>query len=53
MGGQVYLTTRFYLYGDTAEAAAQAESAWRTWLEARFPMATEEPAEARSSAPSS
>ena len=45
MMGQVYLTTRFYLYGDTAEtAAAQAEPAWRTWLEARFPMPTEDPA---------
>jgi hypothetical protein len=37
MGGQVYLTTRFYLYGDQAPAAAaHAESAWQAWVNERF-----------------
>ena len=39
MMGQVYLTTRFYFYGDqAAAAAARTETAWRSWLDARFPM---------------
>src|SRR5688500_7422839 len=45
MMGQVYLTTRFYLYGETAEtAAARAETAWGAWIASRFPMPVEEPA---------
>ena len=44
MMGQVYLTIRFYLFGDqAAEAAARAEAAWTTWLQARFPIPSEEP----------
>ena len=37
MGGQVYLTMRLYLFGGRASAAAaEAESAWQAWLDARF-----------------
>jgi uncharacterized protein YndB with AHSA1/START domain len=37
MGGQVYLTLRFYLYGAAAPAAAaRAEPAWQAWLDRRF-----------------
>ena len=44
MMGQVYLTTRFYLFGDrAADAAVRAEAAWNAWLQARFPMPAEEP----------
>ena len=42
MGGQVYVTIRFYLYGDQAPAAVtRAEPEWRTWMNARFPMPVE------------
>ncbi len=42
MGGQIYLSARFYLFGDRAEAAvAKAEPAWNAWMNARFPMAVE------------
>ena len=42
MGGQVYLTIRFYLYGDqAAAAAARAEPVWQAWLNERFPMPAE------------
>jgi uncharacterized protein YndB with AHSA1/START domain len=37
MGGQVFLTLRAYLFGNTAPATAQhAESAWGAWLAERF-----------------
>jgi uncharacterized protein YndB with AHSA1/START domain len=39
MGGQVYLTLRFYLFGDRAEAAVSgAEPAWQAWVSEHFPM---------------
>lgn len=38
MGGQVYLSLRFYLYGGQAPAAlARAESAWSAWMQKHFP----------------
>jgi uncharacterized protein YndB with AHSA1/START domain len=42
MNGQVYLTLRFYLYGEEAAAARQAEPAWRAWLAEQFPLAEAE-----------
>jgi uncharacterized protein YndB with AHSA1/START domain len=40
MGGSVILPVRFYLYGDEAvRRAGDIESAWRRWLDARFPSA--------------
>jgi uncharacterized protein YndB with AHSA1/START domain len=37
MGGQVYLTISFYLYGDRAGAAvARDEPAWHEWMQERF-----------------
>jgi uncharacterized protein YndB with AHSA1/START domain len=40
MGGQVYLTIRFYLYGDQAAAAvARAEPVWQGWIEQHFGLA--------------
>jgi uncharacterized protein YndB with AHSA1/START domain len=37
MGGQVFLSVRFYLYGDAAPAAvARAEPVWQEWLSTRF-----------------
>ncbi|WP_420128031.1 SRPBCC family protein [Longimicrobium sp.] len=37
MGGQVFLTLRMYLYGDTAPAAAaEAEAAWTAWMNEKF-----------------
>jgi uncharacterized protein YndB with AHSA1/START domain len=37
---QVYLTIRVDLFGERAPAAAErAESAWRSWIEQRFPVA--------------
>ncbi|QCI67319.1 SRPBCC family protein [Phreatobacter stygius] len=43
MGGKVYLTIRFYLYGEGAgDAARQAETAWTAWIGARFASPTEE-----------
>ncbi len=43
MGGQVYMTIRFYLYGEDAAAAAgtRAEPEWQTWMNAHFPMPAE------------
>jgi uncharacterized protein YndB with AHSA1/START domain len=39
MGGQVYLTLRFYLFGDRADdAVARAEPEWRAWVNAHVPM---------------
>jgi hypothetical protein len=39
MGGQVYLISRFFLYGDQAPAAAaHAEPEWQAWLNAHFPL---------------
>ncbi len=36
--GQIYLTLRFYLYGDQAPAAvARAEPEWQAWMETHFP----------------
>ena len=41
MGGQVYLTMRFYLYGDDAPAAAaRAQSEWQAWMDEHFAPAT-------------
>jgi len=38
MGGQIYLSMRFYVFGDASGAqAAETEAAWKTWLEALFP----------------
>lgn len=38
MGGQVFLSVRFFLFGPQAAAAAsRAEAAWGAWLQARFP----------------
>jgi uncharacterized protein YndB with AHSA1/START domain len=43
MGGQVYLTMRLYLYGDTAPAAAaQAEADWQGWMGEHFAPAAAE-----------
>lgn len=42
MGGQVYISVRFYLYGDQAPAAAaRAEPVWQAWLSERFAPAGE------------
>jgi hypothetical protein len=42
MGGQIVFTARFYLYGDTAAAAAaRAEPAWQAWMHERFPLPAE------------
>ncbi len=39
MGGQVYLTASFYLYGDEGRAAAERdEPLWQAWVNARFPL---------------
>jgi uncharacterized protein YndB with AHSA1/START domain len=39
MGDQTMVSVRFHLYGDTGAAvAADAERAWRGWLEERFPQ---------------
>ena len=38
MGGNVYVSVRFYLFGATAEAvAAREQTRWQSWLAARFP----------------
>jgi uncharacterized protein YndB with AHSA1/START domain len=40
MQGQVYLSLRFYLYGEAASAAAsRAEPVWQAWLAGRFSRA--------------
>jgi uncharacterized protein YndB with AHSA1/START domain len=40
MGGQVYLITRIYLYGDQAPTAvAHAEPMWQAWMNEHFPIA--------------
>jgi uncharacterized protein YndB with AHSA1/START domain len=39
MGGQVYLSIRFFLYGDQAPAAvARAEPMWQAWMNEHFPI---------------
>lgn len=39
MGGPIYLSVRFYLYGEEAASEAGAmESRWQEWLTERFPM---------------
>ena len=39
MGGQVYLSIRFFLYGDQApDTVARAEPAWQTWMSEHFPF---------------
>ena len=39
MGGPIYVSIRFYLFGDTAAAAvAKAGSEWTRWVAERFPM---------------
>ncbi|MCY1076583.1 hypothetical protein [Archangium lansingense] len=41
MGGQVFLSLRFFLFGDQAPAAvARAEASWRAWLTRHFPTAS-------------
>ena len=38
MGGPVYISVRFYLYGDAAAALAPSvEADWQAWLAGRFP----------------
>lgn len=38
MGGRVYMSVRFFLFGSAAAAVAAREQAkWQSWLEARFP----------------
>lgn len=38
MEGQVFVTLRFYFYGDqAAQAVAQAEPAWTSWLHKMYP----------------
>jgi hypothetical protein len=37
MGGQVYLTLRFYRFGVEQAAVEQAELQWQTWLNEQFP----------------
>ncbi len=42
MGGQIYLSLRFYLFGDRAsEAVARAEPQWQGWVGEHFPMPAE------------
>jgi uncharacterized protein YndB with AHSA1/START domain len=42
MGGQVFVSLRFYLFGDRAsDAVAQAEPDWRAWAGEHFPMPAE------------
>ena len=37
MGGQIYLSIRFFLYGDQAPAAvARAEPTWQAWVNEHF-----------------
>jgi uncharacterized protein YndB with AHSA1/START domain len=39
MGGPIYVSIRFYLFGDTAAAAvAEAGPEWASWFGERFPM---------------
>ena len=39
MGGQVFLSLRFFLYGDQAAlAAARDEPLWRQWVATQFPQ---------------
>ncbi len=39
MGGSLYLSVRFYLFGEAAAfAVAQAEPGWKGWFAERFPM---------------
>jgi uncharacterized protein YndB with AHSA1/START domain len=37
MGGQVYLTLRFYLFGTGQEAVNRTSQQWQTWLNEHFP----------------
>ena len=38
MGGNVYMSVRFFLFGSAAAAvAAREQTKWQSWLEARFP----------------
>jgi uncharacterized protein YndB with AHSA1/START domain len=38
MGGPIYLSARFYLYGEAAkDAAGSVEARWQEWLTDRFP----------------
>jgi uncharacterized protein YndB with AHSA1/START domain len=40
MGGQVYLSIRFYLYGDRASVVvARDQPLWQAWMKERFPFA--------------
>lgn len=45
MGGKVYLSVRFYLYGpDAAAAVPRVEPVWQSWMQARFPTPAPETA---------
>jgi uncharacterized protein YndB with AHSA1/START domain len=42
MMGQIYLSLRFYLFGEQAvDAVARAEPVWQEWVGAHFPMPAE------------
>ena len=44
MGGIVYLSIRFFLFGaDAPAAAAHTESVWQPWLNQHFPVPTSSP----------
>ncbi|MEM7236192.1 MAG: SRPBCC domain-containing protein, partial [Planctomycetota bacterium] len=41
MGEQVYVSLRFFLYGDDAEATlAREEPVWKAWIDGVFPPAS-------------
>jgi hypothetical protein len=47
MMGQVFLTLRFYFYGDQGPSAvAHAEPLWQSWINEHFPTAGDESAAA-------
>ena len=43
MGGQVYLSMRFYLYGEgSSDVAKRDEPLWQAWMKERFGSADDE-----------
>ena len=45
MGAHSFLSMAFYLYGESAAAAAaREEPRWQAWMAARFPPAQDAPA---------